>query len=319
MLYDAVQFLKGSVGRSLPGGSPSLYIFHNGACFAQSAVSLASYPTPELPSTFALAAEGLEQSLGRMKQQPELSAGDNEGTLVLKKGRLRTTLQIMYADPIDAMPDAALWAPVPAGLVAALRKALPFVSPQGTWQKGIKLGEGHIVAVSNRAAIQIEVPDLDLGRTEIITDDCVKYIVGLDDEPTTMFHDPGALWFGWDSGAWLKCQLLAYEWGNVADRALDMAGDDAPIVIDDDWRGAVADVIALGGNSLSVGPEGLSSKADYSVVEAQMDIAVERVTEWAADILEEVVKVADRWNPSSFQAARFYGTGLRGVVVGIRR
>src|ERR1051325_1559729 len=100
MLYDAVQFLKGAVGRNLPGGAPSTYIFHGGFCFAQNAAALAAYPTPELPSTFALAADGLEAPLARMKAQPELSAGDNEGTLVLKKGRLRTTLQIMYADPI---------------------------------------------------------------------------------------------------------------------------------------------------------------------------------------------------------------------------
>jgi hypothetical protein len=81
---------------------------------------------------------------------------------------------------------------------------------------------------------------------------------------------------------------------------------------------AVADVIALGGKSVSVGPRGLSSKADYSVIEAEMDIAVDGVTEWSADMLEEVVRVADRWNPSSVTAARFYGKNLRGVVVGLR-
>src|ERR1700692_2100478 len=126
MLYDAVQFLKGAIGRSLLGGAVSTYVFHNGWCHAQDAAALAAYPVPELPRTFPLAADGLESALARMKQQPELSAGDNEGTLALKKGRLKSTLQIMYADPIERTADAALWHPVPAGLIDALRKALPF-------------------------------------------------------------------------------------------------------------------------------------------------------------------------------------------------
>ena len=319
MLYDAVQFLKKSVGRSLPGGAVSQYVFHDGFCHARGAGSLAAYPCPELPSTFALAADGLEAPLARMKEQPTLSAGDNDGTLVLRKGRLRATLQIMYADPIEVAPDAALWGPVPTGLVDAIRKALPFVSEMGTWQRGVKLGAGHVFAVSNRAGIEVGVPGLDLGRIEIMSDDCAEYIAGLDDDPTQMHHEPGALWLSWDSGAWMRCQLLVYEWGAVADQAMEAGGEDAPIAIDDSWREALADVIALGGASVSVGPEGLSSKADYSVVEAEMDITVSRITEWHAATMEEMAKVADRWNPDADGPARFYGPGLRGVVVGLRR
>jgi hypothetical protein len=318
MLYDAVQFLKSVGAKGLPGGAPQTYVFDRGWCHSQNAATLAAYPTPELASTFALSADALEQILGRLKQQPELAAGEAAGTLVLKKGRLRSTLQIMYADPIEVTTDSATWQPVPAGLVEALRKCLPFISPQGTWQRGVKLGSGHVAAVSSRAAIEIKVPDLDLGQTVILSDECVKYLAGLDDDPVRMFYESGALWFEWDTTAWIRCQLLSYEWGTIADQALDRAGEDAPVVVDDDWRQAVADVIALGGKNVAVGPRGLSSKGDYSVVEAEMDIAVEGVTEWSADILEEVIAVADRWNPATVTAARFYGPDLRGVVVGLR-
>jgi hypothetical protein len=105
-LLDALPFLKGAVQRSLPGGSPSIYVFSDGVMFAQNAAVLAAYPMPHILGEFSLAAEDLERALGRMTAEPMISAGD--GTLVLKSGRLRSEVTLMACETPGADPSGVL-------------------------------------------------------------------------------------------------------------------------------------------------------------------------------------------------------------------
>ena len=136
-LREAVTFLKAAVARSLSGDAPSQYTFSDGWAYASGAAGavLAAYPVPHILGTFGLAAADLEGAVQRMSSEPAVEAGD--GTLVLRAGRLRSTIDLFAAEPPGhALRESVNWTKPPAGLLKAIRTVLPFASPKGTWERG---------------------------------------------------------------------------------------------------------------------------------------------------------------------------------------
>lgn len=315
-LQAAIKFLKGAVARNLPGKSPSIYSFHDGVCYAQNSAALAAHPVAAILGTFALSADGLESALARFGTEPEISDGGNL-TIALKAGRIRSVLRLLHADPPTLTEPTEGWIPVPAGLPAALRMVIPFISDQGTWQQGVKLGDGVIAAINNRNAIEVQVDGLGFGQTLLLGGDCVGYIAGVDD-PVEMNHD-GALYFRWPSGAWLRCQLPPYEWPDVADRILDIGIEEPPVEIDAAWRSAFDDAAALGEGDVEVCPAGLVSRIEHMTTEIDLETDVALASRWAFKTLAPVIKVATRWDPDNPQGhSRFTGPGIRGIVMAVR-
>lgn len=320
-LQDAIKFLKGAVARNLPGRAPGLYIFHEGWCYAQNTAVIAAYPVPHILGTFALAADGLEAALSRFDGEPVISAGDNDGVIAMKSGRIRSSLKLMHADPPASTMPTESWEPIPQTLAKALRMTAVFVSDSGTWQQGVKLATNVVAAINNKNAIEIEVAGLTINGTILMSNDCIGYLDGVND-PDYMSFNPSSICFRWMNDAWIRCQLLVYEWLDIADKAIEEVGDVAPIVINDEWREAFADAAALGeaNGSVEVTPTGLISRSEHATTNIDLGTGVETTTKWAFDALTPVIKIADRWNPDvPGGKARFYGPNLRGVVAGVDR
>jgi hypothetical protein len=326
-LQEAIKFLKGAVARNLPGKAPSIYVFHEGWAYAQDSAITAAYPVPHLLGTFALAAEGVDAALSRFASEPTVGAGD--GSITLKSGRTRSALKLMYADPPALTVPEDGWQPLPKGMITAFRMVLPFISEQGTWQRGARIKGNTISGFSNKSVIEIEVEDLDMcevdndvldiGNHVVLGNDCLTYITSLSDEPTDFNLVRGALYFRWASGANLRCQLLSTDWPDAVDNIQTQVGEDAPVVIDDNWRQAFADAAALGEGNVEVTSEGLISRTMHATNEIDLSTGVTVTTRWMLDALEPVMKLATSWNPEAIdRRARFYGPGLRGVVVGLR-
>ena len=262
-LVSAIKFLKGAVQRNLPGGAPSTYVFCDGVVYARGAGMLAAYPVPHILGTFALAADDIERALARMPAEPQISAGN--GTIVFKAGRLRSSCMVMAADePGGKIDPNAAWQPPPTQLLEVLRTVLPFVSPDGTWQRSAKLETGRVLALSDKSAIEVLLPNLNVGNHNIsLAVESVAYLAALDKAPTGMLADDRSLSFLWANGAWARCQLMAQAWPDgIADRLLARDGDDAPpIDITPEWRGAFDDIDALGDGTITVGPDGLTGNS----------------------------------------------------------
>ena len=316
-LLDAIPFLKNAVRRSLPGGAPSTYVFHEGMMYAQNAALLAAFPMPHILGDFALAADDLEHALSRMPTEPEIGAGD--GTLILKAGRLRSQITLLACEPPHTDVEGVnAWTAPPAGLLTALKSIKPFIAEDGTWQRCARLEAGRILAISNRAAMEITLEGLDAPGIAL-TDDCIAYLGSLDEDPARVCLGTGAAWFAWDNGAWARCQLSALEWPNVFDRIVDGAGTEAPVELSQEWRDAFADIAALGDGTLSVRPGGLHGRTEHAEHDVEFMTMAERETRWSLATLKPMFgSGATHWNPDAKGPAAFRGPGLRGVVMGQR-
>jgi hypothetical protein len=316
-LLDALPFLKGAVRRSLPGGAPSTYIFHGGAMYAQNAAILSRYPMPHILGDFALAADDLEHTLARMPTEPEIGAGD--GTLILKAGRLRSSITLMACEPPHGDPSGINdWSDPPAKFLASLRLVEPFVPDEGSWQRGAKLEDGRIIAISNHSAVDIKLDGLVVGDVQVVlTDDCVRYLAKLDEEPSKIHFDGSSMWAIWPSGAWVRCQLSALDWPpDIFDRIVGGAGEATPIELTQEWREAFGDIVALGDGSLTVRPGAVHGRTEHADHDAEFATGVGIETRWSTVILKPMFGCgATAWNPDADGPAAFAGPGLRGVVM----
>jgi hypothetical protein len=308
-LTAAISFLKSAVERNTPGGTAALYVFHEGYAFARSAAILACHPI-DLDGTFALPADDLDAALARLKEEPEIGAG--EGTIILKRGRLKSSLKVLAAEA-PHVPDRGDWSPVPAGLQSALKLTTPFASDEGTWQRGVHFTEGKIAAINNRSAA--EAPILELQPMGAILDaDAARYIADLP-LPSGWVVAENSFTFGWANGAWVRCQLLNATWPAIADRVMTDAGDDAPIKITDEWREAVAHLAVLGDGAIRIASDGITGARSHSDSAVEFETGVINKTIWNADLLQQVFAVATSWNPDAEGPARWIGDGICGVAM----
>ncbi len=327
-LQEAIKFLKGAVARSMPGGVASRYVICDGWAYAQSPAILAAYPVPHLLGTYAIAADDLEGFMGRAAEEPSLTAGD--GCLIFRAkstngGTLRSTIQLMETEPpatlaadVDGEGDNAGWEALPDGFADALETALPFCSKDGTWQRGVRIETGRVIAINNRCSVEVTVPALALAEPSILLSETVEYLGKLD-EPARWRSNANYTMFNWPNGAWVRCQAIVYEWPEIVDKVLNGPGDEAPIALSDEWRAAFADASALGDGNLAIGPGGILARSQHAEHDAAFATGCERQTFWSLDALKPVFACADAWHPDAQGAARFVGPNLRGVVVGQRR
>lgn len=330
-LTAAIPFLKGAVQRGLPGGAPSVYVFDDsvrapdgvtrGTCYARGAAMLASYPVAHILGTFSLAADDIEHALARMPSEPEIGAGD--GTLILKSGRLRSSITLMAAEPPAGLIDPEQsWSEVPGLLFDAFRTAAPFVSPEGTWQHSVKLDEGCLMAVSNRAAIKVQVPGLSVGNHDVsLSLECIEYLAGMNDKPAGMNIGHGQVSFIWPNGAWVRCQTLSVGWPEgLIDKVLDGSVTDAPLIdLTPEWSAAYADVAALGDGDVVIGPEGMIGRSEHAEHRAEFDTGVTTESRWVIKTLKPIFACARSWHPDAPGPAPFAAPGIRGVVTRVRR
>lgn len=319
-LKEAVPFLKGAINRAMPGGAASRYIVYEGWIYAQSPAIIAAYPVPHMLGCYALAADDLEGALGRMESEPTLAPGD--GCLILRSGRLRTTIQLLEAEPPATTSESIsdnMWAAMPAGLMDAMRAALPFVAKEGTWQRGVRIEAGRVLAINNRCSIEVALADFAPAEPSILTSETVEYLAKLD-EPSEAIFGGDYVMFRWANQAWARIQAMATEWPGIVDRVLgDPNPEPPPIALSAEWRAAFADAAALGDGNLEISPGGILARSSHAEHDAGFTTGVERTTYWSLEALKPVFGVAEAWDPDAQGAARFAGKSCRGVVMGQRR
>lgn len=313
-MHSLVDFLKRAVGE---GGTAGCYICRGGLIYAQNGALQAGAPF-DAPFELNLPAGELEAALGRMGGEPLLNARD--GLLVLRQGRLRSTLRGVLGEPT---PPAELggpgWLPVPAALPWALAAAAPFVGEAG-WSQGVRLGEGRVTAINNRCGVTIDVEGLALEAPVLLPREAAEFIGST--APQEYRADAGALLFRWPDGRWLRAQLLAYAMPPQVDGLFEKVGTAAPVPITDAWREAYADAAALAAERVTLRHDRLVVEGANSVTEiacASEGLPPEHRSVWSTKVLSSVAPLAMSWNPGAWpENAAFVGVGLRGLCVGVK-
>lgn len=312
-LKSAVSFLK-----SVPDISRDTYAFHEGWVYAASPAILAAYPVPHMQGTFGLRASELSRVVTRMAVEPVIEAGD--GTLVLRKGRLRSAIDLLDVEPPpnplhaeEEQPD-----PLPEGFMEALEKVLPFISKDGAWQKSVQIIPGALRAISGQCSCVVDVPSLTVeAGAVVITDDAARYLASLD-APSGWRQLPGALGFFWPSGAWMRCQLSVFPWPALADTVFKLADAEPTVEITEELREALADVSALGDGHVDITPTSVVGKTPTGKHTAEFTTGLKEDTRWKIEALANVIKIATAWSPD-LKPAPFRGEGCRGVIMKLTR
>lgn len=306
-LRSAVAFLK-----NVPDISKDTYYFGGGWIYASSPAILAAHPVPHMLGDFGLRASELDRVVARMGVEPTVEPGD--GTLVLKRGRLKSSIDLLEpaTPPNPLHDDPTPPDPMPEGLLAAIKKVLPFVSKDGNWQKSVQLLPGGVRAISSRHACHVDVPALDVAIC-VVTDDAARYLASLDD-PSGWRQLDGSLAFFWPSGAWMRCQLSVFPWPALADNVFKLAEGEPPVAITDEWREAFADVSALGDGHVDVSPTHVAAKTPNGNHSAAFATGVKDHSRWNIQALASVIEIADAWGPDE-KPAPFRGDGCRGVIM----
>lgn len=263
-------------------------------------------------------AEELEAALARMANVDGISFDGNNVTI--RGGRLKATIQCIDGEPPDVPAMPSEWQPCPAGLLPALALAAPFCADDG-WASGIRLMEGRITAINNASGVDVEVPALTLDVPAVLPQAAAAFLAACG-APAEYAVTEGALIFRWLDGRWLRCQMLVGAFPDMVDKILDSAGDVAPVAISPEWRNGYADASALSDGTITITPSTVSGTkgAGNGTVEIETAVPEGHRSHWATKRLDPVIACVQRWNPDAWpNVARFYGEGLRGVVIGVRR
>lgn len=317
-MHDIINFLKPAVNRAPNTGVAGCYIATGTSIFAYNG-SIQAGVSAETGASFNVPAAELEAALGRMQMVSGLEF--NGETLTVRGGRLRVAIQCIVdvAPAFPVMPGK--WLACPPALGHALQLAAPFTSEQG-WSSGIRLSSNCVTAIKNTGGIKIDVPGLELEKPVLITATCAQFIeaVGM---PAMYAVVPGAVFFQWMDGRWLRAQLLNTEMPNdVVESIFAAAGSDTPCPITADWRQSFEDVAVLSEGRITLDAQGWHGSKGAGRVDIEIGtpgLGADSKSAWQAAALAPVMACAAAWNPGSYpKGSLFIGPGIRGVVIGTR-
>lgn len=316
-MKSTIEFLKRAVDRS--GGPRGCYIFRGGHAYAQNGAFQAGAPLDLGGLDACVHAADLEAALGRMDGEPRIRAKDD--LVVITHGRLRQTMRTFPGAEVDPAISRGEWHPAPATMAAALGRAAAFTG--GTsWTKHVRLTDGRVVALHNKAGIDVEVPGMPLEGEVVVSVETAQYLAALELEEFQ--QQENALMFRWADGRWLRCQLQQERFGPAAtiDKIFGGAGTDAPCQITDEWRAAYADAAALSDGHVQLLPDRFIVRKDSAVAEVACATPVPagHSSRWETAVLDMVVAVAAAWNPAAVpEHVLFVGDGFRGVCMGFAK
>lgn len=314
-MHKILPFLKGAVTRGATAGIMGCYFVHNGMLYSRNEAVQAGAPFADVPANFNIPADDLDRVLGRMDKA--VYALGERGELIIKSGRLRSTIQCVPGEPPPIVDFDGPWLTVPPTFIGALRQAAPFASTNPGWTSGIRLMNERITALNSRSGIDIYVPDLALD-TVMITKNVADFIV--EQVPHEYGQIPGALLFRWKDGRWAQAQLLTYEMPESVESILSSTGLDAPVEITADWRKAYADASALVESIVELHPGGFRGRNKASEVDIEFEQNVEECSWWETKVLDSVVEIASHWNPAAWPKPAFFkGPNFRGIVSGVKQ
>lgn len=319
-MHELVAFLKEAVTRTPNAGINGCYIVRNGHIYSRTPGLQAGVPM-ESEINFNIPAHALDKALARMKEISELAIDDEQSTVTITAGRLRTTIKCNTQDPPDMPSLPKKWKPCPPDLVTGLSLALPFIGERG-WSLGIRLKTGKITALCNTSAIDISVKGLTLPNELLLTKETADFLIA-QGAPDQYQAEEVAILFRWNDGRWVRAQLLNDKMQSNVDSLFDKAHEkvDKWFAVDEAFREAFADACALSDSRLKL------SETGFDVRQSDMDAHVNwngfpvgHVSFWEQKCLEKVFACAERWSPLRYPGGcPFVGENFRGVAMGITK
>ncbi len=239
--------------------------------------------------------------------------------LRIKKGRLRAALNILPTAGTGIPAPEGEWAPVPKGLMDALRVVRPFavVGHAQPWATGLYLFQSTVTATTGTIIIEATVPKMAIPDGLLLPAAAADFPLS-QSEPSAWITDPSYVAFRWPDGKWFRAQLLNLQYPNVL-AVLGAAWKPKGAKVTEDTRKAIEDLVKLSPDVVSLNAAGFHGKTDQG--EFSHDCALPElegvVARWNPTTLQAILAVAESWHPAAYpKPVSFTAKGLRGVAMG---
>lgn len=306
-MHEIIDFLHDAVSREAREAIWGCYIVRDGHIYARNTLGIAAVvDSDEFGADFAVDAATLDTALKRMKEIDAITIG--EDAVLIKSGRLRSTIRLVRNEPPPApiRPDA--WSPVPKNFSACLRDALRFSEDH------VAIGKGHILGYS-RSLIKFDLPGLEVEG--VLHKNAVKFLVAHSD-PQQVACDGNTMSFDWGD-RW--CQLNLAN-ANAPDATGLLRNEPQALYtpITKEWRESFADAAATSGDKLAVlTAKGWLTANNNSTTEIEFETGLpdDHKSAWNVDMMKSVMEIADAWTPLLYPRPAFFkGENFRGIVPG---
>lgn len=264
-------------------------------------------------------AEELNAALKRMKDISSLTI--NENNIVIKSGRLTSTIKSSDYPVEDLEKIPTNWLPFPPGLIEALKLVKPFVGDRpGT--DGIRLMEDRVTGTSGSALLDVKVKGFAFEGQVLMPVETAEFLI-IKGAPNEYAQEERFIFFRWEDGRIVRTRLIDNKFPHeLVEKIHDTAGTKAPIKITQEWIEAGDDVEALCDEVFLLDPSGFKGFKGAATYEMAIDTGLPKnhSSSWSIKYLKPVLACAEAWNPMSYPGPTFFkGKNLRGVVMGYRK
>jgi hypothetical protein len=228
------------------------------------------------------------------------------------------------------------WHPIPEGFLGVLRSLRAFVpdNPAQAWVGCVALDHGNCYATNNIAVAgrACEVGDV----RALLPAYAIDFLLRREDGLEAWAWSDNYVAFKWDTGAWVRSQLVIGKFPERAAELVREAYDIEPTQeITEEFREAFADVAGLAEDTIHVYANRIESRFKKSVVTAAVECEVPSASEtfdvhlqkkkrleggvsiWGAQYLIPVISQATHWSPHMWpKPAPFRGDNVAGFIVG---
>lgn len=331
-LQEAVSWVKDALGRKKGVvESMGFYCIVDRTVMATDGNFTAGHPADVTVRTVA-AGDALESALSVMGSEIKVEIDVDSKKLVLRSGKSKASINTLPLDSWGGVRPLNDWKPAPAGLSDAVKLVKSFVAANATklWQAGVSVCNGYVMAMNPAQLSRAEMAkQADFTRNVILPPYACDFLVS-HGQPAEWQVNESYVAFRWESGAWMRTQLIADELPDIVSQIIDRAGD-AEHAVTDELRAAImkaakvtdgSDPISIYADRVEGGGKNIDiSDAATCVVppEKYFGGGLEARSIWAKDVLEPVLELATHINWHQWpDAAAWKGQGVRGCLMGRR-
>lgn len=301
----------------------SLYCVMNGEIKAHDGRVTAGHPWPH-GGEFLVPGVEVEKLLRRLPE--EITFKQTDKGIVISSGKFRGLIK---TQPADKWPFAGIenanWQPIPQELPELMIKIRPFVSDNAIqrWALAIALEDEWLYATNNVAIASARCPALkDIHA--MLPCWAVDFVASRLDGLTSWCWTDHFVGFAWDSGAWMRSQLIDMQFPEKAAEMARAAHDENPTqIIDDDFKKAFSCVSDLAADTIKLYANRIEASFGAARVIEITDCEIPPDSThsiWGAQFLAPVIAAATHWQPSLWpQPSPWKGETLAGYVVGRTR
>lgn len=286
---------------------------------AQNGWAYASAQCP-VDGEFLVSGEEFERAVDRLpRDKLAIEYDDNEQTVTVKSGRLRTKIETL---PIDDFPTDTSILNDPGGIVHvvdndALRHAIkelrPFISENATrpFATCLWFSKGRVQATNNITLVECSNSGLPGNLEFLMPHWGADFILGMNKEIVQTCLGPGAVSFEWEDGTRMRSSLSSAKWPLQASELIDQI-EDVKHEISDDWRSSVLALFEFGesemtihADHITVGRGRSSTRLDIST---PMPVA-QSFTKWALPFIEPVIRRATHIDFTKYPRPMYFKWG----------